>query len=66
VTTVDEIRTELEHHVERPVKWTDSVQTMVAMGATTFIELGPGNVLAGLIKRIDRSVKTVGVSELGV
>jgi len=66
IRTVDEIRTELEHHVERPVNWTGSVQAMIALGAETFVELGAGNVLAGLIKRIDRSVKTVGVADLGL
>jgi len=66
IRTVDEIRAELEHHVERPVKWTDSVQAMVGLGVTTFVELGPGNVLAGLIKRIDRNVKTVGMADLGL
>jgi len=66
IRTVDEIRAELGHHVERPVNWTGSVQQMIALGADTFVELGAGNVLAGLIKRIDRSVKTVGVAELGL
>ncbi len=64
--TVEEIRVELEHHVERPVNWTGSVQQMIALGADTFVELGAGNVLAGLIKRIDRTVRTVGVADLGL
>ncbi len=66
ITTVDEIRAELEHHVERPVNWTASVETMIGLGADTFVELGAGNVLAGLIKRIDRSVPTRGLAELGL
>ena len=66
ITTVAEIRAELEHHVERPVNWTGSVQEMVALGVDTFVELGAGNVLAGLIKRIDRGVKTVGMADLGL
>ncbi|CAN5796153.1 ACP S-malonyltransferase [soil metagenome] len=66
ISTVAEIRSELEHHVERPVNWIESVQAMVAFGADTFVELGPGAVLAGLIKRIDRSVKTVGLADLGL
>lgn len=65
ISTVDEIRSELEHHVERPVNWIESVQAMVALGADTFVELGPGAVLAGLIKRIDRNVKTAGMPDLG-
>ncbi len=66
ITTVDGIRSELEHHVERPVNWIGSVQEMVAYGADTFVELGPGAVLAGLIKRIDRNVKTVNMVDLGL
>ena len=66
LTTVDELRVELAHHVERPVQWTRSVQTMVEAGADTFVEVGPGQVLSGLIKRIDRSVKTLGLGDLGL
>ena len=40
------------------------MQTMIDSGVTTFVELGPGNVLAGLIKRIDRNVKTIGLKDL--
>lgn len=66
VTTAAGIRDELEHHVERPVNWTGSVEAMVAVGADTFVELGPGTVLAGLIRRIDRSVRTVGMGDVGL
>ena len=66
IRTADELRAELEHHVERPVNWTGSVQQMIALGADTFVELGAGNVLAGLIKRIDRAVKTVSMADLGL
>ena len=66
ITTVTGIRAELEHHVERPVNWTGSVQEMISLGADTFVELGPGTVLAGLIKRIDRGVKTVSMTDLGL
>lgn len=64
VTTVDGVRRELEHHVERPVNWTASIRAMIDLGVTTFIELEPGQVLSGLIKRIDRDVKTIGVNAL--
>jgi len=39
---------------------------MIALGADTFVELGAGNVLAGLIKRIDRAVTTVSMADLGL
>ncbi len=64
VTSVDGIRGELAHHVERPVRWTASIQAMIARGATTFVELDPGLVLSGLIKRIDRTVTTLGAGAL--
>lgn len=44
-----------------PVLWEDSVRKMIALGVDTFIEIGPGKVLSGLIKKIDKSVKTYSV-----
>ena len=64
ITSVAGLRRELAHHVERPVRWTASIQAMVALGATTFVEIEPGQVLSGLIKRIDRAVTTVGAGAL--
>ncbi len=66
IATVEGLREELLHHIERPVKWTRSVQEMIAMGVDTFIEVGPGQVLSGLIKRISRDVSTLGVDDLGL
>ncbi len=64
MTTVAEIRTELSQHLERPVRWTQSVESMIGLGATTFVELGPGQVLAGLIKRISRDVTIISGEQL--
>lgn len=50
------IRTELEAQLTNPVYWTDVVRNMIAAGAQTFWEIGPKNVLTGLLRRIDRSV----------
>ncbi|HEV2072297.1 MAG TPA: ACP S-malonyltransferase [Thermomicrobiales bacterium] len=66
LNTAEEIREELRHHAERGVDWTGTIQTMVDNGITTFGELGPGSVLAGLNRRIDRTTKTVGLKELGL
>ncbi|MEN6502194.1 MAG: ACP S-malonyltransferase [Tenuifilaceae bacterium] len=55
-TNPDEIRKNLIAQLTSPVRWTQTVQNMVADGATSFVELGPGNVLQGLIKKIDRSM----------
>ena len=58
--TVDpeELRKQLVAQLTAPVKWTQSIQQMIADGATHFTEVGPGNVLQGLIKKIDSSVET--------
>lgn len=55
-----EIKANLVAQLTSPVRWTKSVQNMIADGATEFIELGPGKVLQGLVSKIDRSVSTSG------
>ena len=51
----------LIRQVSSPVRWEDLVRRLIADGARTFVELGPGTVLAGLIKKIDRSVTVMSV-----
>lgn len=58
VTDPAEIKAHLISQLTAPVKWTQSVQSMVADGATEFIELGPGKVLQGLVKKIASEVTT--------
>lgn len=55
--TVEEIRGALQRQLYLPVRWTGCVQALVAGGATRIAECGPGKVLAGLIKRIDKSIE---------
>ncbi|TML13533.1 MAG: ACP S-malonyltransferase [Actinobacteria bacterium] len=52
----------LVEQLTAPVRFTHAAQALMKEGAQTFVEVGPGNVLGGLVKRIDRSVKTVSVS----
>lgn len=59
-TDPDVIRKNLVAQLTSPVRWTQTVQNMVADGATRFVELGPGNVLQGLIKKISGNVATEG------
>ncbi len=59
VTDPNEIKQNLIAQLTAPVKWTQSVQNMIADGATEFTEVGPGKVLAGLVKKIDRSMPTI-------
>jgi [acyl-carrier-protein] S-malonyltransferase len=55
--SVEEIRGALQRQLYLPVRWTQCVQALAAGGATRFAECGPGKVLAGLIKRIDKGVE---------
>jgi [acyl-carrier-protein] S-malonyltransferase len=61
VTTVDEIRAELGQQLTSSVRWTESVQAMIAAGVTEFIELGAKDVLTGLLRRIDANVSGMAV-----
>ncbi|MEO1486019.1 MAG: ACP S-malonyltransferase [Bacteroidota bacterium] len=58
VSTAEEIKENLIAQLTAPVKWTQSVQQMVADGAKHFTEVGPGKVLQGLVRKIDSSVET--------
>ncbi|MBQ7762833.1 MAG: ACP S-malonyltransferase [Flavobacteriales bacterium] len=57
VTDPEEIKKNLIAQLTAPVKWTQSVRNMVADGATVFVEVGPGKVLQGLVKKIEPSVE---------
>lgn len=59
-TDPEEIKANLIKQLTAPVRWTYDVQSMIADGADEFIELGPGSVLQGLVKKIDHSVATSG------
>lgn len=59
-TDPEEIKANLISQLTSPVRWTHDVQSMIADGADEFIELGPGSVLQGLVKKIDRKVATSG------
>lgn len=56
-----EIKENLIKQLTAPVRWTYDVQAMIADGADEFVELGPGSVLQGLVKKIDRNVATSGM-----
>lgn len=58
VSDPTEIKKNLIIQLTAPVKWTQSVQKMIADGGKEFIEVGPGNVLQGLIKKIDKEAQT--------
>jgi len=60
VTNPSEIKENLRAQLTAPVRWTQSIQQMIADGGTEFIEVGPGKVLQGLMRSIDRSVAASG------
>ncbi|MEA2162070.1 MAG: [acyl-carrier-protein] S-malonyltransferase [Thermoanaerobaculia bacterium] len=64
IGTSTAVRNALVRQVVSPVRWVESVQKMVGMGVRRFVEIGPGAVLTGLIKRIDPSVELINVSDV--
>lgn len=64
ITTKQDMVDVLIQQVASPVLWEDSIQALVAAGVDTFIEIGSGSVLSGLVKKIDRNVSTRSISSL--
>ncbi|MEB6548157.1 ACP S-malonyltransferase [Heyndrickxia sporothermodurans] len=63
ISKASDIKEKLIEQLYSPVLWEDSVLTMLELGVDTFIEIGPGKVLSGLIKKINRNVKTYSVQD---
>lgn len=63
VTQSEEFRTLLAEQIVRPVQWVDCVRRMIDDGITKFIEIGPGRVLSGLIKRLDKNLTVVNIEK---
>lgn len=64
LTTAEDIKRELSEQLCKPVAWVASISSMVESGVGTFIEVGPGQVLSGLIKRISDEVNVLKVEDL--
>ena len=64
VSAAAQITSLLEQQVCAPVLWEDSVKKLIELGVDTFVEIGSGSVLTGLIKKIDRNVTTVTINSL--
>ncbi|MCY3866284.1 MAG: ACP S-malonyltransferase [Chloroflexi bacterium] len=62
--TAADIETELDQQLTRSVRWTESMRSIIGAGAETFIEIGSGSVLTGLMRRIDRSKKRVSLNSV--
>jgi len=63
VATGDEARDALIRQVTHPVRWLDSIHEMIEAGVTVFVEVGPGKVLSGLLRQIDRSIRAFNVED---
>jgi [acyl-carrier-protein] S-malonyltransferase len=59
--SAEEIRSDLKRQINSPVRWVDSVRAMIESGVREFVEVGPGKVLAGLVKRISRDATVINV-----
>jgi [acyl-carrier-protein] S-malonyltransferase len=59
----DEARESLIRQVTMPVRWLESVREMIELGVNIFVEVGPGKVLTGLMRQIDRSVRVLNVED---
>jgi [acyl-carrier-protein] S-malonyltransferase len=62
--TVEAVRTDLRNQLTSPVQWQRSVEHMIGEGVSRFIEIGPGRVLTGLIRRINKEVQTLNIGDL--
>jgi len=60
---VSQIKDKLVRQIKSPVKWDETIQNMIKDGAEKFIEIGPGKVLSGLLRRIDRSKKAANIED---
>ena len=63
ISTGDEAREALIRQVSMPVRWEESVRTLIDEGVNTFVEVGPGKVLTGLLRQIERSVAALNVED---
>ena len=63
ITTGDEAREALIRQVTMPVRWLDSMRLLIDEGVNTFVEVGPGRVLVGLLRQIERSVTALNVED---
>ena len=63
LTTAEEIKEELLRQLCNSIQWQRSIEYMINNGVSTFIEIGPGKVLTGLVRRINKNVETLNISD---
>ena len=62
ISDINDLKSLLISQIEKKVRWRESIINMINYGVNQFIEIGPGKVLTGLIKRIDKNVKTSSIN----
>tara|TARA_S200000501_G_scaffold281365_1_gene265396 strand:- start:1366 stop:2292 length:927 start_codon:yes stop_codon:yes gene_type:complete len=62
VTNINDLKKLLITQIEKRVRWRESIINMISKGVVQFVEIGPGKVLSGLVKRIDKNVKTISIN----
>ncbi len=60
----DDVKDILSNHIINPVRFEESLRTMIDMGIDTFVEIGPGKTLSGFVKKIDRTLKTYNINDI--
>jgi [acyl-carrier-protein] S-malonyltransferase len=63
ITEGKDARDALVRQLTLPVRWEESIRALIEQGATSFVEVGPGRVLCGLLRQIDRSVHSMNVED---
>ena len=66
LTSPAEIRDELVQQLSSQVRWVESIRHILGEGVSSFIEVGPGRILSGLMKRIDRSTRVLSLDDPGI
>jgi [acyl-carrier-protein] S-malonyltransferase len=64
ITSGEEARASLVRQMYKPVEWELSIRRLIEQGVTTFIEVGPGKVLTGLLRRIDKNMNGLNVGDI--
>jgi [acyl-carrier-protein] S-malonyltransferase len=63
LTTAEQLKPELADQICNGIQWQRSIEYMIANGVSTFVEIGPGKVLSGLIRRINKNVTTLNLGD---
>jgi [acyl-carrier-protein] S-malonyltransferase len=61
--SIDDVKAELVQQLTHPVQWQKTIEYLLSQGVETFVEVGPGKVITGLIKRIKRDARTVNIGD---